>query len=81
MAEPGRSWWQMTKTPKLGFMLGAFAGLLAVNGWLLVIRADDKTLGLLIAFGWSFLALAYVASATAMQRRVGRPGGVNTGDR
>lgn len=63
----------MSKTPKQGFLLGGLALLLALNGWLLFAVSDDKTLGLVIAVGWSLLALAYLASAVHLRRHLRRP--------
>ncbi len=67
-------WWQATKTPKQGFIMGAFWLVLALTQWLLLIVDRGEAwpwvlLRILLAVLATALGVAHLASATVLRRR------------
>lgn len=72
MAESRRKspWWQMTSSPKWGFLLGGGYLVVAAGAWVTAFTSEDlHPLKIMIALVMSLLGLAHLGSATAMRRR------------
>lgn len=73
VTEPRRPWWQATRTPRAGFVLGGFWLVFALVRWW--TRSPDESLALVLSVVVSvLLGAAYVASSVALLRRA-RDGG------
>jgi hypothetical protein len=65
----GRPWWQMTKTPRQGFILGSIYGVLSPGEWASVLFLGAHVWNVGVAVPWLCLAVWWLASAVAQRRR------------
>jgi hypothetical protein len=69
--EPKKPWWQMTRTPALGFGLGGLWLLLSVYRWW-TLDLDRGWIEPTTAGVFTLLGAVYLASAAATARRQAR---------
>lgn len=62
-------WWRATRTLKQGCLLGGAQVLLATASWVGIALDGANVVSLVIASGWSLIALGYVASTLALRQR------------
>lgn len=72
VTEPRRPWWQTTRTPRAGFLIGGFWVAFGIVRWL--TRGPDESLALVLSVVFVLLGAAYVASSVALVRRARRTG-------
>jgi hypothetical protein len=65
----GKPWWQVTKTPRQGFLLGGMWTLLGLGQLLFGLSGGGHVVSLVIGALWLVLAVGYLASAAALFRR------------
>jgi hypothetical protein len=70
-----RPWWQVTRTPKYGFILSALWAVMAVYQWMVVATGEAKTLGgvparAVLAALMTLLAAVYLVSTVRLRRRL-----------
>ena len=66
--EAKRPWWQVTRTPRSGFVLAGLWCVMAVLRW--VTRGpDDGTFSIVLAVLFSAIAAWILASSVALHRR------------
>ena len=65
----GRPWWQATKTPRQGFILGSVYGVLSLGELVSVFYFGAHVWNAGFAVLWLGLAVLYLASAAALVRR------------
>ena len=70
MAPPAHPWWQTTRSPKQGFVLGGIWLVLALGQWVILALDDDPgLLRVALSVLMTLLGAGYVTTAELLRRR------------